>query len=1056
MSDIHQEGGPAYEVVERAAKRLGQSFVWVGPEHPEYGSYLVDLCRQTGAKRIVEFGAQCGGSALPLARYCKQVGGRLDLYDIGVEKGSDTLAICMEAIRQSGLDDVVTAHRGDVREQKIEGTVDFVHLDHDKDDYERAFGVVRDSLSERGIVAFHDADDHAREQVGRIARKFELEFNHYIVGGCAVYRKGKFWPLNDVAVQVLTHKEGPFLRAVLQCVYDKARVVIVLEDVNPMFGDVRRSEWRTEDEVNAFKQEHPDAVIHFVEANFGQYGGPHQEAQRRNEANRIAREEYDCRYSWIVDADEIYEESEARGLWAWFRQQNVEAARCGWYTYWRSLHWRVEPPESFHPYVIVRADRQATLCREFAVNSECVVPHDVCMVRHYSWVRTPAEIQRKIQGWGHAHQVIDGWFDEVFMQWSPGCDMQDLHPTEPKAYQSIVRCSEPIPHALVNHPWRDFDIVDDCRVKVVVLHHNQPEQADALYGTLAGAFDGVELLDCGSDPDKVPMHLTVSLPNVYWEGAWLEAMERWKDCDVIWVVGADIQLDEDAASYRRAIETAMPFGCWSPAIHGRAHPFMHPELYAGQCKRVKNVEGMALAVSGKLVRAMGAKFDVSTKIGFGQDYWLCAKARQRKMPNYVDGSVTVHHPAAIGYNEQEAHDLMEQAFSERFGANFRRTLFDYDQSFEGNLFKERDMSDKLTIVTVENGWGIKEFERVTSEFTQCRRLVMRKGISDFSAETSAEVIEYDEEMTEVLDADIAVFPRVGSANHQEFERVFAAGIPIVANVNHHGGRIEHEKDGLLYGNESWALGWIRQLVADEGLRLRIGGAAAQKARQASSEHDKPAAVKPVVVSEPQAETSQDVTATVITPTFRRDPRVVSRCIDCVRLQTMGSLEHIVCSDGAHEAQIEALVKSVNDDRLSYHHLEAKKPGDFGNVVRNEMLKMAKGKYIFFFDDDNLVLPDYLETMIDAIEKSGKDFAVCEIVHFGPLMEQEVGAPPKVLSGEPVKLYHVDTLQVVVKREAMQDVGWDTEHGYLSDGHTLQALDQKFEHVRVPRVLGFHV
>lgn len=476
---------------------------------------------------------------------------------------------------------------------------------------------------------------------------------------------------------------------------------------------------------------------------------------------------------------------------------------------------------------------------------------------------------------------------------------------------------------------------------------------------------------------------------------------------------------------------------------------------------------MALAVSGELICAIGERFDVSTKVGFGQDYWLCAKARQLGMANYIDGGVSVRHPAGIGYNEPEAHALMEQAFSEKFGPKFRRTLFEYDETFEGNLVKESDMSDsKLTIATVENGWGIKEFERITQNFPQCRRVVMRKGVSDFSSETTADVVDYDEDMTEVLGADIALFTRVGTANKEEFQRIFAAGIPIVVNANHHGGTIEHEKDGLLYGNESWAVGWIRNLVEDEGLRLRMGGAAAHKAKEEQQqaqvilEQIQPAGNDAEVVEKQEGSVTkaltQSVRATVITPTYRRDPRVVSRCIDCMRLQTMGDFEHIVCSDGSHEAQIEALVKSVDDERLSYQHMEAKKPGDFGNVVRNTLLQQARGKYVFFFDDDNLVLPEYLETMTNAIEESGKDFAVCEIVHFGPLKEDAVGQPPQVLSGQPVRLHHIDTLQVVVKRDAIQDVGWDTEHGYLSDGHTLQALGQKYSHVRVEQVLGFHM
>jgi hypothetical protein len=34
--------------------------------------------------------------------------------------------------------------------------------------------------------------------------------------------------------------------------------------------------------------------------------------------------------------------------------------------------------------------------------------------------------------------------------------------------------------------------------------------------------------------------------------------------------------------------------------------------------------------------------------------------------------------------------------------------------------------------------------------------------------------------------------------------------------------------------------------------------------------------------------------------------------------------------------------------------------------------------------------------------------------------------------------------------------FDTEKGYLADGHTLQALGEKYEYVEVPEVLGFHM
>jgi glycosyltransferase involved in cell wall biosynthesis len=121
-----------------------------------------------------------------------------------------------------------------------------------------------------------------------------------------------------------------------------------------------------------------------------------------------------------------------------------------------------------------------------------------------------------------------------------------------------------------------------------------------------------------------------------------------------------------------------------------------------------------------------------------------------------------------------------------------------------------------------------------------------------------------------------------------------------------------------------------------------------------------------------------------------------------------------------------------------------------------MLAKASGEYVLFLDDDNVIVPEYLERMIYAIEASGKDFAVCRVVHFGPLNESAVGNPPQVLRGIPVKLHHIDTLQVVVKREVIQRVGWNTELGYLADGHTLQKLGDECEYIEVPEVLGFHM
>jgi len=615
------------------------------------------------------------------------------------------------------------------------------------------------------------------------------------------------------------------------------------------------------------------------------------------------------------------------------------------------------------------------------------------------------------------------------------------------------------------------------KIKVCILHHNSPSHADELFEQLSTGFDDIELIDSGSEPDKIPKHLTLSLPNVYWTGGWEAIFERWSDYDAVWMVGDDIELRSPAVDYRKAIEKALPFGCWSPAVDGRAHEFMLPRnIPEKDSYEVLNLEGMAMAMSGELIRTLGGNFEIDTK-GYGQDFWLCYKAREIGLKNIIDSRVEIYHPPELRYNDGEFLQQMNVKFGEAFGYNFRETIFKYINNFHGNLLITDIKKENIpmgTIVTVDNGWGMVEFERITKSFPEARKILMRKGVSVLESNSDIEIIDYQEDLSSLIElADIAIFTRVGAANEDEYVKFLKAGIPVVVNVNYAGQVInhdDHEKSVYLYGNESWAHQWVQVLMIDAPLRHRIGEAA--KVRYGGS---------PEVTPETTPETTHELVelpavttmgnnsvemtfversqplVSVITPTYRRDSKIVKRSIDCLKMQTVDSWEQLVCSDGENEPQIRDLVASVADSRVTYQHTVGKKEGDFGNTVRSEMLKKARGKYILFFDDDNVIMPNYLERMIGALEGNDSDYAVCRVMHFGPLNREVLGDAPQVLRGLPVKLYHTDPLQVLVKREVMQQIGWNTERGYIADGVTLEELGSRFpNYAEVPEVLGVHM
>ena len=174
------------------------------------------------------------------------------------------------------------------------------------------------------------------------------------------------------------------------------------------------------------------------------------------------------------------------------------------------------------------------------------------------------------------------------------------------------------------------------------------------------------------------------------------------------------------------------------------------------------------------------------------------------MRNIIDGRVSVHHPEGIGYNEAEAHRQMEETFGRAYGPDFRTTIFEYDQRFEKNIIGETKMPEgkRFTIVTVDNGWGLSEFIRVTSKFPDIRRIVMRKGVIDNIQMPGIEFVEYNEDLKGLVDqADIALFPRVGVANKDDYQKLLKAGVATVVRESCSQGMIEHMKTGWFFRDE---------------------------------------------------------------------------------------------------------------------------------------------------------------------------------------------------------------------------------------------------------------
>lgn len=110
---------------------------------------------------------------------------------------------------------------------------------------------------------------------------------------------------------------------------------------------------------------------------------------------------------------------------------------------------------------------------------------------------------------------------------------------------------------------------------------------------------------------------------------------------------------------------------------------------------------------------------------------------------------------------------------------------------------------------------------------------------------------------------------------------------------------------------------------------------------------------------------------VIIPTHNR-PELIGRAIQSVLNQSYQDFEIIVIDDGL-KIRAESIIKEINDSRITYIHHDIEKGGA---AARNTGIKVAKGEYIAFLDDDDEWLPDKLEKQAKVLEGTNDSISAC--------------------------------------------------------------------------------
>jgi glycosyltransferase involved in cell wall biosynthesis len=146
------------------------------------------------------------------------------------------------------------------------------------------------------------------------------------------------------------------------------------------------------------------------------------------------------------------------------------------------------------------------------------------------------------------------------------------------------------------------------------------------------------------------------------------------------------------------------------------------------------------------------------------------------------------------------------------------------------------------------------------------------------------------------------------------------------------------------------------------------------------------------------EGQQDLVS-IIVPTFNRAGMLIE-LLENLNEQTWKSMEIVVVDDGSTDEtslRVNEWKSFHQDIELVYLQKSQGGPGS----ARNQGIRHSRGEFIYFIDSDDLIFPNALALMINAVQQSQREFCVapiCAADRYGtPLSPAKIHAP--ILSDE---------------------------------------------------------
>jgi hypothetical protein len=256
-----------------------------------------------------------------------------------------------------------------------------------------------------------------------------------------------------------------YLASSLRSIYDAVDRIVIFLSTRPWNGPIVPPD-STEAIIRGFPD--PQRKITCVVRDFRYEERPeHQHANELREMNAlldfVRTELIEITHYLYIDADEVHTPSGIAALCRLLRAMpEAGEVYCAWRCYWKSFaHWidPLEPSRALAAFRIAPETRFVGI-RATNMHPRIRVSPDHFLLHHFSYALSAALVQRKIQAWSHCDDVVEGWFDRVWLGWDRDRTMENLHPVRPPHFtRAVPAVATVLPEVMRTHPFFGRDIV---------------------------------------------------------------------------------------------------------------------------------------------------------------------------------------------------------------------------------------------------------------------------------------------------------------------------------------------------------------------------------------------------------------------------------------------------------------------------------------------------------------------------------------------------------------------------------------------------------------------